>query len=170
MDVSEAVTTLLAVRSYQDKPVSGEIITRILEAARLTASSRNSQRWDFIVVQERDNLRRLGNLARTGPYIAGAPFAIAVVVPATGTTGYIDGARAVQDMMLVAWGEGIGSNWVANVNTPEIRELLHVPEDRQVLAIIPFGYPDRELGKGKKERKPLAEIAHAERFGQPYVA
>ncbi|MDT8306010.1 MAG: nitroreductase family protein, partial [Anaerolineae bacterium] len=85
-------------------------------------------------------------------------------------TGYVDGARAVQDMMLVAWEEGVGSNWVANVNTPEVRDLLAIPEDRQVLAIIPFGYPDRELGKGKKERKALAEIAHAERFGQPYPA
>lgn len=170
IDVSKAVRTLLAVRSYQDKPVPGEIITRILEAARLTASSRNSQQWDFIVLQERQRLRQLGALARTGWYIGGAALAIAVIVPATGTTGYVDGARAVQDMMLVAWEEGIGSNWVANVNTPKIRELLTVPEDRQVLAVIPFGYPEHELGKGKKERKPLAEIAHAERFGQPYVA
>jgi nitroreductase len=111
----------------------------------------------------------LGILARSGSYLNGAPLAIAVVVPAAGDTSLIDGARAIQDMMLVAWGEGIGSNWIGNVNTVEIRELLAVPRERQVLAIVPFGYPDRQLGKGKKKRKSLADVAHLEQYGRAYT-
>lgn len=168
MQVFEAVETLLAIRQYEDKAIPEESVQRILEAARLTASSRNTQQWDFIVVQNKETLQRLGELARTGPYIADAPLAIAVVVPER-SIGYVDGARAVQDMMLVAWEDGIGSNWVGNVNTDEIKSLLNVPQDHMVLTIVPFGYPVRDVGEGKKERKPLSEIAHAERFGQPYA-
>jgi nitroreductase len=128
----------------------------------------NRQHWDFVVVQEPRTLQQLGDLASTGSYIAQAPLAIAVVVPADSSWGKIDGARAAQDMMLAAWGEGVGSNWVGNVDTQEIKSLLNVPGDRTVLTVIPFGYPTRELGQGSKERKPLADVAHADKFGQPY--
>ena len=93
--------------------------------------------------------------------------AVAVVVP-EGTYGYIDGTRAAQDMMLAAWGEGIGSNWVGSGDTPEVKELLGIPNDRKVLVLIPFGYPAGSVGAGRKNRKALSEVAHAERFGQPF--
>lgn len=167
MDVFEAVETLLAVRSYKDYPIPGEIVTRILEAGRLTASAMNKQPWDFVVVQKGQTLQRLGELASTGGYIAQAPLAIAIAVPDS-TLGHIDGARAAQDMMLVAWQAGVGSNWVGNVNRPEIKELLNLPPERMVLAIIPFGYPVEDIGRGIKDRKPLSEVAHAERYGTAY--
>jgi len=167
MEVFEAVETLLAIRSYEQKSIPQDTVTRILQAARLTASSRNTQEWDFVVVQDKETLQRLAKLARTGSYIGGAAMAIAVVVP-THSIGPVDGARAAQDMMLVAWEEGIGSNWVGNVNTAEIKDFLAVPQDRMLLTIIPFGYPTRDVGAGIKDRKPLSEIAHAEKFGQAY--
>jgi nitroreductase len=120
-----------------------------------------------VVVRDRDTLQKLGELASTGPYIGQAQLAVAVVVPDT-PTGYIDGTRAAQDMMLAAWGEGVGSNWVGNVNKDAIKSLLNVPGDRMILTIIPFGYPAQKTGKGKKNRKPLTEVAHAERYGESY--
>jgi len=167
MDVFEAVKTMLAVRSYKKDPIPSEIISRIVEAGRLTASAMNRQHWDFVVIQDRQTLQRLGKLASTGGYIAGAPLTIAVAVPDS-FLGHIDGARAAQDMMLVAWQAGVGSNWVGKVNTPEIKELLYIPEDRIVLTVIPFGYPADEIGRGVKDRKPLSEVAHAERYGTSY--
>jgi nitroreductase len=167
VEVFQAVKTMLAVRSYRNESIPDELVTRIVEAGRLTGSSRNRQPWDFVVVRNPETLRRLGELASTGSYIAGAPLAIAVVVPDS-PVGYMDGARATQDMMLVAWEAGVGSNWVGNVNTEPIKKLLNVPQDRMVLNIIPFGYPTEALGQGIKDRKPLAEVAHAERFGNPY--
>lgn len=167
MDVFEAVKTMLAVRSYSDRPVGDEEMGRILEAARLTGSSQNKQHWDFVVVREREMLERLAELAPYGSYISGAAAAIAVVVPDR-SVGYIDGARAVQDMMLVAWELGIGSNWVGRVNTAEMKEALGVPQEKLLLTVMPLGYPQQELGKGIKDRKPLQEIVHGERFGRPY--
>lgn len=167
MEVYDAIKTMLAIREYQQKPISAEVVTRIVQAARLTGSSRNRQHWDFVVVRDPAALKQLGQLATHGKYIADAALAIAVVVP-DGPVGYIDGTRAVQDMMLAAWGEGIGSNWVGNVNTDAIKTLLNIPTDRMVLTIVPFGYPAKKIGAGIKERKALGEIAHAERFGQPF--
>jgi nitroreductase len=168
MQVMKAIETMLAVRSYRDEPVVEEVVTRVVQAGRLTGSSMNQQAWDFVVIQDRDTLRKLGGLAKTGRYIAGAQFAVAVVVPDS-PVGIIDGTRASQDMMLAAWGEGIGSNWVGNVNHDAIKNLLGIPAERMVLTVIPFGYPDRKLGAGRKNRKPLSHVAHRERFDQPYT-
>jgi nitroreductase len=167
MDVFKAIKTMLAVRSYQTKSIPPEVVTRIVEAGRLTGSSRNTQQWDFVVIQDETMLEKLGELATSGRFIGAAPLAIAVVVP-EGPTGYIDGTRATQDMMLAAWGEGIGSNWVGNVNTDEIKNVLGIPAERMVLTIIPFGYPVEKIGAGIKKRKALTEVAHTEQFGHAY--
>jgi nitroreductase len=169
MNIFDTVKTMLAVRSYRREPIPVDLVTRVVEAGRLTGSSRNRQGWDFVVIQEPQTLTRIGALASSGSFIAGAPLAIAIVVP-EGPTGYIDGARAAQDMMLVAWGEGVGSTWVGNVSTEPIKALLNVPQDQMILTIIPFGYPTKPIGKGIKKRKSLVEVAHAEKFGQPYSA
>jgi nitroreductase len=167
MNAFDAIKTMLAIRKYRREGIPAEVVRRIVEAGRLTGSSRNQQQWDFVVIQEPETLKRLGSLASTGSFIADAPLAIAIVVPEA-PVGYIDGARAAQDMMLAAWEAGIGSNWVGNVNTQAIKELLNVPTDRMILTVIPFGYPTQPVGKGKKRRKPLAEVTHEEKFGQPF--
>ena len=166
MEVFEAVRTLLAVREYQDKPVPPETVRRIVEAGRLTGSSMNRQPWHFIVVQSRDSLRQLGALAKTGPYIGQA--ALAIVVAIRTPFSVSDGSRAIQSMMLTAWSEGVGSNWVGFMGMMEVKPLLGIPDDLDVLAIIPFGYPARPAGKGQKNRRRLSEVAHLERFGQPF--
>jgi nitroreductase len=167
MEVFEAVRTVLAVREYQDKPVPPESVRRIVEAGRLTGSSMNRQPWHFIVVENRETLRQLGRLATTGPYIAQAALAIVVAIQRT-PFSVSDGSRAIQSMMLTAWSEGVGSNWVGFMGLTEVKPLLGIPDDLDVLAIIPFGYPARPVGKGRKNRKPLSEVGHRERFGQPF--
>jgi len=168
MDVFEAVSTALAVRSYQNKPVSAEVVRRIVEAGRLTGSAMNAQPWHFVVVENPEALRQLGALARSGPYTAQAPLAIVVATEKT-RFAMSDASRAIQSMILTAWAEGVGSNWVGFSGMEEIKALLGIPDDLDVLAILPFGYPDKAVGKGIKKRKPLSEVAHRERFGQPFA-
>jgi len=167
MDVFEAIRTLLAVRGYQDRPVPETVLRRIVEAGRLTASAKNAQPWHFVVVQDRDTLRRLGGLARTGPYIAQAPLAIVVAVDKT-PFAVSDASRAIQSMLLTAWADGVGSNWVGFGGLDEVKALLHIPAELDVLAVLPFGYPLESVGRGKKQRKPLEAVAHRERYGQPF--
>jgi nitroreductase len=167
MEVFEAVRTVLAVRNYQDTAVPPEVVRQIVAAGQLTASAKNEQPWHFIVVENSETLRQIGALARTGPYIAQAPLAIVVVIEKT-PFAVPDASRAIQSMILTAWSVGVGSNWVGVLGLAEVKTLLGIPEALDILAVLPFGYPAQATGRGKKERKPLAEVAHRERFGQPF--
>jgi nitroreductase len=166
-EVFEAIRTLLAVRSYQTRPVPDDVIRKIVEAGRLTGSGMNGQPWHFIVVREADTLRRLGALASSGSYVAQAPLAI-VVATDRSRFAVSDASRAIQSMLLAAWADGVGSNWVGFGGLDTAKALLDIPASLDVLAILPFGYPARAIGRGKKQRKPLREVAHLERYGQPF--
>ncbi len=167
MDVYEAVRTLLAVRSYQETPVPADVIRRILEAGQLTGSGMNAQPWHFIVVENRETLQAIGAQIRSGPYVAQAPLAIVVAITKS-PLAISDASRAIQSMTLTAWAEGLGSNWVGFNKLESIKALLGIPDELDVLAVLPFGYPTADIGRGKKQRKPLGEIASRERFGQPF--
>ena len=168
MDVFETVRTVLAVRAYQAKPIPVDVVRRIVESAWLTGSSINGQPWHFIVVENRDMLKQMAALARTGPYIAQEPLAIVVAMEQS-PYAVSDASRAIQSMILTAWSEGVGSNWVGFQNLAQINPLLGIPAELEVIAILPFGYPVKKLGKGRKNRKPLAQVAHRERFGEPFA-
>jgi nitroreductase len=168
MEVFEAVRTALAIRNYKETAVPSEVVRRIVEAGRLSGSAMNGQPWHFIAVEDRETLRQLGSVARTGPYVAQAPLAVVVAVHRT-KFAVADASRAIQSMILTAWAEGVGSNWVGFMGLDDVKPILGIPGDLDVLAIIPFGYPPKAVGKGKKNRKPLSEVAHRGRFGQPFL-
>jgi nitroreductase len=167
MDAFEAVRTLLAVRNYEDKSVPDAVVRRIVEAGRLTGSAMNAQPWHFIVIRDRGTLRRLGALAPSGPYVADAPLAIVVAIDKT-RFAVSDASRAIQSMLLTGWADGVGSNWVGFGGLEKAKALLDIPADLDVLAILSFGYPTRALGRGQKQRKPLPDVAHLERYGRRF--
>ena len=166
-DVFDAIRTLLAVRSYKSTPVPDALVRRIVEAGRLTGSGMNGQPWHFIVVRDAETLRRLGALASSGSYVAQAPLAI-VVATDKSRFAVSDASRAIQSMLLTAWADGVGSNWVGFGGLDKVKAVLDIPAGLDVLAILPFGYPARAIGKGKKQRKALREVAHLERYGRPF--
>lgn len=165
--VFHTIETVLAVRAYRDEAVPDDALRRILDAGRLTASAQNRQPWHFLLVQDREMLKQLGEWSAYGPYIADASAAILVIVK-PGRTSSIDAARAIQSMVLQAWSEGIGSNWVGTVGLEPAKAALGIPDEFELVAVVPFGYPAVAIGKGKKNRKPLSEIAHRERWSEPY--
>lgn len=167
MDAFDAIRTLLAVRSYQDKPVPDAVVRRIVEAGRLTGSGMNRQPWHFVVVRDRDMLRRLGAAASSGSYVAQAPLAVVVATDRT-RFAVSDASRAIQSMLLAAWADGVGSNWVGFGGLEPVKTLLDIPAGLDVLAILSFGYPARAVGRGRKQRKALREVAHLERYGRPF--
>jgi len=165
-EVFEAVRTVLAVREFADRPVADDVLRRILEAGRQTASARNGQPWHFILVRERDGLRKLGSLVRTGGYTANAAAAVIVAYEkATGQYGLSDASRAIQSMLLTAWGDGVASNWTGFGGIEGVRKEFGIPDTYDVLAVLPFGYPRRKI-VGNKKRKTLNEVVSVERFGQ----
>ncbi|HEX4207004.1 MAG TPA: nitroreductase family protein [Ktedonobacteraceae bacterium] len=168
MEVFDAVRTVLAVRQFQEKPIPKPLVRQIVEAGHVTASSRNGQPWHFIIVEDKETLRKLGALVPTGPYIAHAPLAIVVGMEHS-PYAVSDASRAIQSMVLTAWAQGIGSNWAGFDNLTQINPVLGIPQDIEILAILPFGYPVAAVGKGRKKRKSLGEVAHRERWNQPFA-
>jgi nitroreductase len=167
MDAFETIRTLLAIRQYQDKPVPAATLRRIVEAGRLTGSAKNLQPWHFVVVEDRGTLQQLGALARTGAHVAQAAAAVVVAVDKT-PFAVSDASRAIQSMLLAAWAEGVGSNWVGFGGLEAVRSLLGIPASLDVLAIVPLGYPARKVGRGRKDRKPLGTVASRERYGRAF--
>ena len=168
MDVFDAIRTILAVRNYRPDPIPDDVVRRIVEAGRLSGSAGNGQPWHFVVVRDPETIRELARLVRTGPYVAGAPLVVIVAVEKT-RWGLSDASRAIQSMLLTAWGEGVGSNWAGGPGTLDgVKPLLGIPDDFDVVAALPFGHPAEGVTGGRKNRKPLREVAHRERFGEPF--
>ena len=166
MQVFECVRTRRAVREYKAKPVPDDVILRIVEAGRLAPSSKNSQPWHYIIVKDRANLVKLSTLTPTGSHIAHAAMAIAVVTDPAYKLHAVDGGRAVQNMVLVAWEDGVGSCWVSNFSE-EAKDLLKIPRHLNLLTIVSFGYPVESTTRRKKIRKQLTEVASLEAYGTP---
>lgn len=163
MEVSEALTSLMAVRHFRADPVPEEILFRILEAGRLAGSAMNKQPWHFIVVTDTP---KLGELCRTGRYVAEAPLAVVVAIEDT-PFAISDASLAIHSMMLAAWEAGVGSNWVGFANLPEVGELVKLPPELRVLAVLPFGYP--AATRSNKARRALDEVASRGTYGEAYV-
>ena len=164
--VYETVRTVMAVREYDGKAVPDDVLRRVLEAAHQTASASNLQPWHFILVRDRERLRKLGSLVRTGSYTAGAAAAVIVACEKRSKLAVSDCSRAIQDMVVVAWADGVGSNWTGAGGLEGVRVEFGLPDTFDVLAVVPLGYPKRRI-LGRKKRKPFDEVVSAERFGAP---
>ena len=173
MDAYDCIRSRREVREYRPDPVPDEIVRKILQAGRWAPSSKNEQPWHFIVVRDRDTLRAIGEVATSEPFIADAPMAIAVATE-NAFRRDLDAGRALQQMQLMAWSEGIGSCFVGlTLEGPDrkVKELLGIPENADLVTVMPFGYLKREYsGTGGKRRRPLDEVAHSERYGVKYEA
>jgi nitroreductase len=166
MDAIEAVLTKMEVREFAPEEVPYEVQKKVLEAGRMAGSAYNRQPWRFVLINDRDLLKKVGALATTGPYISKAAFVVAVFVEKDNPFHIIDGTRAVQNMMIAGWALGLGSVWVHGLEREKIAELLRAPSDLYLLTVVPFGRPARKL-RGRKSRKPLSEISYLNQFGNP---
>jgi len=77
-----------------------------------------------------------------------------------------DASRAVQSMILAAWGDGVGSNWTGFSDLDRVRVEVGLPDTYAVIAVMPLGYPKRKV-IGNKKRKPFDDVVSGERFGSP---
>ena len=168
MDAYDAISTKLDIREFATKKVPGDTKRKILEAARLTASSMNTQHWRFILVQDRPNLKRLAADSTTGKWVEGADFAVIILVDPKIPGNTIDAGRVVQDMELAAWSFGVASGIYTGVGEASLRSDYSIPESLKPMAVLGFGYPKRKI-LGKKNRKPLEELVFLEKYGAKLV-
>jgi len=167
MDTAEAVRTKLDSKEFATRPVGPEVKGAVLEAARLTSSGVNSQHWRFILVQDPANIARLAADSTSGSWVANANFAVIICTDPTKSYHLLDAGRALQDMQLTAWNSGVTSRIYTGIKQPDMRRDFGIPESLNVTAVVGFGYPKKQL-MGRKDRKPLSEIAFLERYGNPF--
>ena len=173
MSTWQAIETKRVVRRFTDRPIEPDHLVRILNAGRRAASSKNLQRWDFIVCRDRDHLAQLAEVGPWADHLAGAAVAIALVTPDPAAADsplsvMFDLGMAAANMMLAAWELGIGSVPATVYEHDRARELLGYPDDRHCEYLISFGYPaDPDiLTRPNKAggRQALADIVHDERW------
>jgi nitroreductase len=169
----DAIRTRRAIRQFADDPLAPEHLDRILRAGRRAGSSKNLQRWDFIVVRDRARLRELVAVGPFAGHLAGAAAAVALVTPDPRGPGQplsvmFDLGQAAENMMLVAWELRVGSVPATVYDQALARTLLGYPADRHCEYLLSFGYPadpaklTDPLRAGG--RQPLDEIVHEERW------
>lgn len=173
MDTWQAIDSIRAVRRFQERGPEAAHLRRILNAGRRAGSSKNLQRWAFIVVRDRDHLRELAAVGPFAGHLAGAPLAIALVTPdPAGTDAPLsvmwDLGRAAQNMVLAAWELGIGSVPATVYDQALARRLLGYPDDQWCEFLISFGYPADPAAliapKRAGGRVTLESIVHEERW------
>jgi nitroreductase len=170
MDTFECLTTKLEVREFSAQLVQSEVRLEVLEAARLTGTGLNTQHWRFILVENKDNLKKLAHDSTSGSWVAGANFAIIVLTNPKYNFHLIDAGRVIQNMQLAAWNQGVGSGLFTGIKEAELRNDFGIPQDLSPTVVVGFGYPARKLGGKRKNRLPLNELIYYEKYGKSKVA
>ena len=164
MDAYRAVVDKRDQRVYLPKPIPEEALRRILQAGRMTGSSKNREPNRFLIVSEGESVRALGAIGEWGKWLA---HAAVVIVIAQVERHEFDAGRCAQNMMVAAWAEGIGS-CPAHLPEAEVARLLGIPDGVFINRVIGFGYVDPARAAAPKsvarKRKPLEELVHRERW------
>lgn len=157
MDAYKAIVSKRDRREYQSTPIPEEIVQRILQAGRMAGSSSNSQPIRYIILDDRAVLETLVTSGRGATPLLRSPLPIAVMLP-KGSRDF-DVGRAVQNMMIAAWAEGIISCPVGIQDQEKAREALGHPDDYNVAIAVAFGYPeDGSPASRGQARLPLENI------------
>jgi nitroreductase len=158
--LTRLLRSLRAVRRFAADPLPEDVLLDVLDVARWTGSSKNTEPWHLIVVRERSALQ---SLAKCGPYaghLANAPLGIALVMD-DGNQRFDEG-RLAQNLMLAAWAHGVGScigSLYPDPNVRRAKELLGVPASKWLHTSISFGYPaDPQALRLSANRGGLAEV------------
>lgn len=170
MEFDDVIRHRYSVRSFTSEKVDRSFILEILEAARMAPSAVNYQPWHFIVITEPENLIDIQEVYPR-KWFAEAPACIVVCSDHSQSWkrksdgkdfADVDAAIAIDHLVLKATDLGLGTCWVCNFDTEMTRKKLHLPENIEPIALIPFGYTTSEAPP--KSRKPLSELVHWEKF------
>lgn len=171
--VIRLMRTVRQARQYRPDPVPEDVVADLLEVARWTGSSRNSQPWHFIVITDKEQLRRIAELRTPINWVAGAPLAIAIVLDGAnpGSESYDEG-RATERLLIAARARGLGGGvaWYGDAaQEGAAKGILGIPAERTAHSVVVIGYPtstvDPRPTRAQPGRKPLTELVSRNRFG-----
>jgi nitroreductase len=167
METWDAIRARRNVRAYSDRPLDPADVDRILEAGRRAPSASNRQRWDFVLVTDRDQLAELGTVWQGARHIPGSQATIVLVIPEPESERFLvidrfDLGQATMAMMIAAADLGIGSGHSSVGDQDAARRILGVPGGYLCATMIGLGYPaDRPLAPIRNpDRRPFDDVVH----------
>lgn len=165
MDAYQAIISKRDTRHFTAEPIPEDVLTRILQAGRMSGSSKNSQPVRMVVLRDAASRAALGACGDFAKHMTESPCAVAVVL-APGGSGF-DAGRVAQNLMVAAWAEGITS-CPTSMHRPECAaKALGLPEGHSVAIVLAIGYPDSKHPlSGGRQRLPLDELVHWERWAE----
>ncbi len=162
MKFEEVLERRRSIRKYKDAPISKEKILKILEAARIAPSAGHRQPWHFVVVENKETIRKLAKRE----WAAEAPVMIVCLEDQAASQNWWgnDLGIALEHNVLAATNLGLGTCWMGQTGRHElVKSLLDIPDNFTVIAVIPLGVPDET--PAPKERKSLDTIVSWEKYG-----
>ncbi len=124
MDAFDRITTKLDVKEYDpSKKVSPDVKLKVLEAGRSTGTGMNTQHWRFILVQEREDLKRLAQDSTTGKWVESCNFAVIVLTDPKLGYHLIDAGRVIQNMQVTAWNYSVASRIFTGLNADSFERI-----------------------------------------------
>ena len=172
MKVFEAIQRRKSVRAYAKTPVPDEKLEKILEAARLAPSAENIQPWYFIVVTDHEKRKQIAKSGIFAGFLDESPVVIVGCGDRKASPKWyvIDVAIAMQNMVLAATAEGLGTCWIGSFDEGLVKKLLNIPERFSVVALLTVGYPRSKLDLTAKivhsirRKKRLEDIVGFEEY------
>jgi nitroreductase len=168
MDFYDVVRTRRSVRKYSDRAIPEEVLTRVLEATRVAPSGSNRQPTRLILVNDPAVKEQLVALCHNQAFVATAPI---IVVACGRDLNYnrgewmgrgailVDTSIVVDHLTLAARAEGLGTCWIGSFNGPALKQFFSLPDDIDVCAVTPLGYPAEEGAFGEpQQRMPREEL------------
>ena len=180
MELKDAVKTRRSIRHYKSDDVPDEIIKEIFEYVKMSPSWANTQCWEFIVVKDKERIKKLvGTMPERNPAtkaVLEAPVLI-VQLAQTKKAGYkkgeavtdkgdwfmFDSGIAMQTLCLVAHDMGLGTVIIGYFDAEKVKEILEVPEGIEVVSMTPLGYPESVPNPPK--RKDVNDFVFYEKYG-----
>lgn len=162
MDVLEAIYGRRSVRRYTDEPVTREEVLEIIRAGSWAPSGLNNQPWRFAVVRDGEKRKALAGLTKYRHIVEGAPVSIAVFCDRAAmyndTKDHQSMGACLQNMLLAAHALGLGAVWLGEIlkSADQVRELLELPKEMELMAVVALGRPAE--GPRAGDRKDLAEL------------
>jgi nitroreductase len=173
MEFYKVMKTRRSVRNYRSDPIPEDVMNNVMNAVRMAPSGSNKQPWKFILVKDPELKDRLQKASNNQIFIGEAPAAIVacgydVSYNRGGYMGemtfLVDVSIAFTHLVLAARAEGLGTCWLGDFENKEVKELLDVPDDWNVVAVTPIGYPRDDAFVETDRRKPLSEIYSEDKF------
>lgn len=151
--IIDLILSRRSIRKYEKKEIPEDVLNQILEAGRNAPSAANKQPIHFIILKDHETKKKLSTTFSR--FLKDAPVVIVgcanVKALLTGRWAVVDTTISLQNMVIGAWGLGVGSCWIGAFNEKKVKETLMIPDNWKVVALLTLGYPAEQPKQRKKK-------------------